>query len=59
MLASITVIFGLDFGKSFFLSVVAGVGSRVGITAAITYFFGSLAKVTGFGYAAATGIELP
>ncbi|HFJ9318633.1 GTP-binding protein [Bacillus anthracis] len=57
MLASITVIFGLEFGKNFFMSVVAGIGSRVGITAGITYFFGSLAKATGVGYVAASGIE--
>lgn len=57
MLASITVIFGLEFGKNFFISIVAGVGSRAGITAGITYFFGSLAKATGVGYVAASGIE--
>ncbi|WP_400244579.1 GTPase [Niallia sp. JL1B1071] len=57
MLASITVIFGLEFGKNFFVSVVAGIGSRAGITAGITYFFGSLAKATGVGYVAASGIE--
>lgn len=57
MLASITVIFGLGFGKKFFVSVIAGVGSRAGITAGVAYFFGSLSKATGVGYVAASGIE--
>ncbi|WP_059040668.1 GTPase [Paenibacillus rubinfantis] len=57
MLAAITVIFGLDFNKNFFISVVAGIAGRAGITAGITYFFGSLAKATGIGYVAAAAIE--
>ncbi|WP_379968283.1 hypothetical protein [Ectobacillus sp. sgz5001026] len=35
MLSSITVIFGLEFGKNFFLSVVAGVVSRACATAGL------------------------
>ncbi|MCM3724604.1 50S ribosome-binding GTPase [Neobacillus cucumis] len=57
MLASITVIFGLDFGKNFFLSVVAGIIGRAGATAGLAYFFGGLAKASGIGYVAGGAIE--
>lgn len=57
MLAGITVVFGLEFGKGFFISIVTGVGGRVGVIAGISYLFGTAAKASGVGYGVGTGIE--
>lgn len=54
MLAGITVVFGLQFGKSFFISIVSGVDGRVGGIAGISYFFGTAAKASGIGYGIGT-----
>jgi len=57
MLARITNVFGLDFGKKFFVAVVGGIAGRAGVGAIAAFALGKIAKLTGIGYVAGAVID--